>query len=130
MGEMISKTRHAKTVVPAAIWIAAIAVCGTGVAHAQHSCEAPGDAAWRVVASVETIAVANSAPFQAGGDWVIDRTITLLPLCNYFNSVGNYSLRSYALDPMEKKERVVLCRAAAAGSSAPVAPYAGPCPPK
>ena len=69
--------------------------------------------------------VKDGAPYRAGGDWVVDRTTTLLPLCNYFNAVGNYSLRSYSLDPVQKTERVALCRGAA-----PVAPYAGPCPPK
>jgi hypothetical protein len=48
-----------------------------------------------------------------------------LPLCNYFSPVGSYSLKSYSLDPIEKSERVTLCHGAA-----PVAPYAGPCPPQ
>jgi hypothetical protein len=51
-------------------------------------------------------------------------------MCNYFNAVGNYSLRSYSLDPYEKKERIAVCRGTEAGPSVPAAPYAGPCPPK
>ena len=78
-----------------------------------------------MVASDEVTGVKDSAPYRAGGDWVVDRTTTLLPLCNYFSPVGSYSLRSYSLDPYDKTERVVLCHAGAA-----VAPYAGPCPPK
>ena len=75
-----------------------------------------------VAATVETAEVKDGAPYRAGGDWVVDRTVTLLPLCNYFNAVGSYSLRSYSLDPRQQTERVVLCR-----SGVPVAPYAGAC---
>ena len=67
----------------------------------------------------------DSAPYRVGLDWFVDRTTTPLPLCNYFNAVGNYSLCSYSLDPCEKKERIAICRGGVA-----VAPYAGPCPPK
>ena len=107
---------------------AALAVClfvATSPARAQHACDRVEDAGWRVVASNEVTGVKDGAPYQAGGDWVVDRTTTLLPLCNYFNAIGNYSLRSYSLEPTEKTERVVICRGGAA-----VAPYAGPCPPK
>jgi hypothetical protein len=94
-------------------------------AHAQHVCDAIGDEGWRVVASTEITGVQDGAPYPAGGDWLLDRATTLLPLCNYFNASGNYSLRSYALDPIKRIERVTLCRSGVA-----VAPYAGPCPPK
>ena len=60
----------------------------------------------------------------------MDRTTTLLPLCNYFNAVGNYSLRSYSLAPSVKVERISICQPAAAGASVAVPPYGGPCPPK
>ena len=75
-----------------------------------------------MAATVETAEVKDTAPYRAGDDWVVDRTTTLLPLCNYFNAAGTYSLRSYSLDPTQRTERVVLCRGAR-----PVAPYAGPC---
>ena len=75
-----------------------------------------------MVPTVETVEVKDGAPYRAGDDWVVDRTTTFLPLCNYFNAVGTYSLRSYSLDPRPQTERVVLCR-----SGAPVAPYAGAC---
>ena len=109
----------------AAAWLAAAALGGATAARAQHACDAIGDEGWRVVASNETTDVKDGAPYQAGADWMVDRITTVLPLCNYFNAVGNYSLRSYALDPVERKERVVLCHAGTA-----VPPYVGPCPPK
>jgi hypothetical protein len=96
-----------------------------GRSAAQHSCDALGEEGWRTVATVEVAAVRDGAPYQAGADWLVERVTTLLPLCNYINAAGNYSLRSYSLDPVERTERVVICRA---GVSVP--PYAGPCPPK
>ena len=83
-----------------------------------------------MVATNEIAAVKDGAPYRAGGDWVLDRVTTVLPLCNYFTASGNYSLRSYALDPAENTERIVLCRGAAPEASIPVPPYGGPCPPK
>jgi hypothetical protein len=104
-------------------WVALLVLFAVGVGQAQHACDAPGEDGWTVTASVETAEVKDSAPYPAGDEWVVDRTTTLLPLCNYFNAVGTYSLRSYSLDPTQRTERVVLCRGAT-----PVAPYAGPCP--
>ena len=80
---------------------------------------------WSTVPSHEIVHVADGPPYQAGGDWLVDRTTTVLPMCNYINASGNYSLRSYSLSPEDKIERVMICRGSAA-----VAPYAGPCPPK
>jgi hypothetical protein len=111
-------------------WLVAGALPGAGAARAQHACDAIGEEGWRVVASVEIVHVSDGAPYQAGGDWFVERTTTLLPLCNYINAVGNYSLRSYSLDPVRKTERVALCRAGTADASEPVPPYAGPCPPR
>ncbi len=39
---------------------------------------------------------------QSGGDWFVERTTTVLPLCNYINAAGNYSLRSYSLSPEDQ----------------------------
>lgn len=83
-----------------------------------------------MVPSIEVTDVKDGPPFAAGADWVVERTTTLLPFCNYYSPVGSYSLRSYSLDPFTKGERVVLCHANAQGLSEPVAPYAGSCPPK
>jgi hypothetical protein len=60
---------------------------------------------------------------------LVDRTTTVLQLCNYFNVVGSYSLRSYSLDPARKTERIGICRTGAQGMSMAIPPYAGPCPP-
>ena len=94
-------------------------------ARADHSCDALGETGWSTVPSHEVVNVVDRPPYQAGGDWFVDSTTTVLPLCNYINAVGNYSLRSYSLSPEDKTERVMICRGNAA-----VAPYAGPCPPK
>ena len=93
---------------------------------AEHVCDAPGETGWRVLASTEVAATRDGAPArEAGGDWSVERTTTLIPMCTYFNAAGVYSLRTYSLDPFERTERVTICRADLA-----VAPYAGPCPPK
>jgi hypothetical protein len=90
------------------------------------------DAGWSVVPSLETVDSADGAPFQEGasGNWFLTRTTKLLPFCNYYNDIGIYSLRSYTLSPQEKQEKIAICKAAPAGSSVAVPPYAGPCPPK
>ena len=80
-------------------------------------------------ASHETVGVKDGAPYRSGDDWFIDRTTTVLPLCNYLNAVGNYSLRSYSLSPEEKTERIAICKRTPGGST-PMAPYDGPCPPQ
>ena len=82
------------------------------------------DAGWSVVPSLEEIGTKDSAPYQANGDWFVDRTTTLLPFCNYYNEIGIYSMRSYTLMPQATTERIGICR----GNTA-VPPYAGSCPP-
>ena len=114
--------RRAKSAARALGWGLLLAGLAAGPVRAQHACDAPGEDGWTVAASVETADVKDGTPYRVGDDLVVDRTTTLLPLCNYFNAVGTYSLRSYSLDPTQRTERVVLCR-----GGAPVAPYAGPC---
>lgn len=94
-------------------------------AGALHACDAVTEEGWRVMATVEVADVKDGAPYRAGSDWVLDRTTTTLPFCNYITPTGGYSLRSYSLDPVHITERVTICR-----GPSPVAPYAGPCPPK
>jgi hypothetical protein len=106
------------------VGFAFLAAAGLSPAWAEHACDPPPEGG-SVLASTEVTDAYDSAPYQTGGDWVIERTTRLLPFCNYFSPVGSYSLKSYSLDPFTKVERVVLCRAAT-----PVAPYTGPCPPK
>src|SRR3954451_18418738 len=98
---------------------------GPHTARAQHTCDPIdpiADLGWSVVPSEETISEVDGAPYQtaSGGDWVIDRTITFLPFCNYFNAIGIYSMRSYTLSPRESMDRVTICKGAAQGASTPV----------
>lgn len=97
------------------------------VVPAGHHCDALGDAGWRVVATREIAQVVDSpARHDAGSDdWWIDRQITVLPFCNYYNKVGNYSLRSYSLSPETLMQSVRICE----GNNA-LPPYRGDCPPK
>jgi hypothetical protein len=101
-------------------------------AQPMHQCDALGDAGWKVVPTVEVVAEADSAPYQigAGGDWFVDHTTTVLPMCNYYNGVGNYSLRSYSLKPEQQTKRIGICQSAASETTVPVPPYRGPCPPR
>ncbi len=100
-------------------------------AMAQHACDDLGDAGWGTVATVETVAQSDGKPYRAAaGNWYVDRKTTLLPFCNYYNSVGNYSLRSYTLSPEVVTERVEICRAQSSGATpVPVGSYNGSCPP-
>ena len=104
---------------------------GHVAAQADHKCDPVSDAGWSVLSSHEITGQADGAPYQDGasGNWFIDRSTTVLPLCNYFDDIGNYSLRSYSLAPRMTKERIGICRARVEGGSVAISPYAGPCPP-
>jgi hypothetical protein len=108
----------------ASLFAASLAAASLAAARAEPVCDAPTEGG-RVLLTMEVTGVSDSAPVQAGADWAVERTTTVLPLCNYFSPVGSYSLKSYSLDPEKKTERVAICRAGNA-----VAPYTGPCPPK
>jgi hypothetical protein len=112
--------------------MAAATLLATTTALAQHACDPVAEPGWRVLATTEIVGTTDSPPYPgaSAGDWLVDRTTTLLPLCNYFTPVGSYSLRSYSLDRTQKTERVAICRAGAQGASVAVPPYAGPCPPR
>jgi hypothetical protein len=117
---------------------AGVAMAGSGapgLAQPSPKCDQLdpiSDAGWSVVPSLETISKLDSAPYQAGasGDWFVERTTILLPFCNYYNEIGIYSMRSYTLSRQVTKEPIAICKAAPAGGSTAIAPYAGPCPPK
>ena len=66
----------------------------------------------QTVPSHEIVNVEDGAPYQAGGDWFIDRATTVLPLCNYINAAENPSLDTHSLAPEEKRERAMICREA------------------
>ena len=60
-----------------------LAATGAGMlapsARADHSCDALGEPGWSTVPSHEIVHVADGPPYQAGGDWLVDRTTTVLP---------------------------------------------------
>jgi len=104
--------------------------CSRSAAQGDHKCDPVSDPGWNVVPSLEVTGESDSAPYRdASGNWFVDRSTTLLPLCNYFDEIGNYSLRSYSLAPRVTKEKIGICRADSESRSVPVPPYAGPCPP-
>jgi hypothetical protein len=120
--------------VPSIAFAAAVLIASASVhAHVDHKCDPldpVADVGWSVVATEEVVGEIDGAPYSMGSDWFVDRTTTLLPFCNYFNDIGNYSLRSYTLAPKERVDRVNTCKADARGASVAVPPYTGPCPPK
>jgi hypothetical protein len=103
------------------ILVAAAGALFSPSARADHICDALGEPGWSTVPSREVLSVVEAAPYRVGADWFVERTSTVLPLCNYINAGGNYSLRSYSLSPEDETERVMICRAGTA-----VASYAGP----
>jgi hypothetical protein len=108
----------------------ALSAMSGAAAAAEHKCDPVTDEGWSVVAERETLSEAYSAPYRAGSDWFVTRITTVLPFCHYFNSIGIYSMRSYSLEPVTSEEKIAICRQGQTGGSAPVAPYAGPCPPR
>ncbi len=84
---------------------------------------------------IKTIEIADqkdSAPHAKGGNgnWFVTRTTKWIPYCMYHDENGLYSLDTYALTPKIIDEEVQVCEALPAGSSRPLAPFAGPCPPR
>jgi hypothetical protein len=110
--------------------IVAAAMLGAGTAWADHRCDPIGEPGWRTVPTHEIVSQFDGTPYRDGPGWFVDRTVTVLPLCNYFDEIGNYSLRSYSLSPRATTERIGICRIDAAGASVAIPPYAGACPPR
>ena len=108
-----------------ALILATASVLCAAAARADHTCDPVSDPGWRVVPDHEFVSQKDGAPVQEGGTWYVERTTTMLPYCNYFDEIGNYSLRSYSLSPRATTERIAICRGRVA-----IAPYDGPCPPK
>jgi hypothetical protein len=114
-----------------AVAIAALAASATPSASAaMHKCDPVTDEGWSVAAERQTLSQNDSAPYQAGPEWLVNRVTTVLPFCHYYNSIGVYSMRSYSLDPETTEEKVAICRRGGEGGSVAVAPYSGPCPPR
>jgi hypothetical protein len=84
---------------------------------------------------VKTIEIADQKdgmPHQTGpaGNWYVTRTTKWIPYCMYHDAIGLYSLDTYALTPKIIAEEVRVCEGIPGGASRPVAPFAGPCPPR
>jgi hypothetical protein len=110
---------------PAAQWAAT-----KMVPQATQKCDDPvpgGD----VMKTIEIADQKDSAPHANGraGEWFVTRTTKWIPYCMYHDENGLYSLDTYALAPKVFDEEVKVCEALADGTSRPVAPFAGPCPP-
>src|SRR4051812_42537520 len=83
---------------------------------------------------IKTIEIADqkdSPPHAKGaaGNWYVTRMTKWIPYCMYHDENGLYSLDTYALTPKIIEEEVQVCEALGRGSSRPIAPFAGPCPP-
>ena len=113
----------------AAVLALAVTAPAPVFADTMHKCDAVTEEGWSVVPEREVLRIADGAPYRDGGDWYVDRVTTVLPFCNYYNSIGIYSLNSYSLTPIVTEERIAICRASAGGATVAVPPYAGPCPP-
>jgi len=123
----VNEIRMARCFFPIVVAVVALAA---SPAWADHRCDPVDDPGWRTVPTHEIVGQVDGAPYQDGPGWFIDRTVTVLPFCNYFDEIGNYSLRSYSLSPRATTERIGICRTDAAGASVAVPPYTGSCPPK
>jgi hypothetical protein len=101
------------------------------VPQPTHKCDEPqpgGD----VIKLIEIADQNDSAPHPRGatGNWYVTRVTKWIPYCMYHDPIGLYSLDTYALTPKILEEEVQICAAVAGGGSRPVAPFAGPCPPR
>jgi len=74
-----------------------LAATGAGMlapsARADHSCDALGEPGWSTVPSHEIVHVADGPPYQAGGDWLVDRTTTVASFEYSVDSGGVGQLR-------------------------------------
>ena len=100
------------------------------VPEASQKCDDPepgGD----LLKTIEIADQKDSAPHARGaaGNWYVTRTTKWIPYCMYHDPNGLFSLDTYALTPKIIDEEVQVCEAAG-GNSRPVAPFAGPCPPR
>ena len=100
------------------------------VPQPTHKCDEPPDGG-DVMKTIEIADQKDSAPHAKGapGNWYVTRTTKWIPYCMYHDAIGLYSLDTYALTPKIIAEEVQICEAIPSGSSRPIAPFAGPCPP-
>lgn len=79
---------------------------------------------WTIHEDRRIVKQVDSAPYEqdGAGNWFVDRETTTLPICSVFDDLGGYSLRSYMLQPVVIKSRVMICQATADGGSVPFVP--------
>jgi hypothetical protein len=103
------------------------------VPQPTHKCDPPPDGG-DVMKTIEIADQKDSSPGAKGavGNWFVTRTTKWIPYCMYHDAIGLYSLDTYALQPKVLDEEIQICEAVPApvGGSRPVAPFAGPCPPR
>src|SRR5262245_5200845 len=101
-----------------------------GAPPLTHKCDDPPPG-WEVLKTIEKADEKDGPPHPRGqaGNWYVTRVTKWIPYCQYHNPIGLYSLDTYALAPRMVEEEVQICAAVAGGSSRPVAPFSGPCPP-
>ena len=129
----MTRTTKGATVVFAAL-VAALAC--PAAAHAECSLENVASAeeiaaGWTIHEDRRIVRQMDGAPYEQGGrgNWFVDRETTTLPMCSVFDDLGQYSLRSYMLQPVVTRSQVKICQATANGGSVPfVAPNARPRP--
>ncbi len=88
-------------------------------------------AGWTVNEDHRIVKQSDGVPYEQGrGNWFVDRETTTQPMCSVFDDLGQYSLRSYMLQPFVTKTQVKICQATANGGSARFVPVdAKPKPP-
>ena len=87
---------------------------------------------WTIHEDHRIVKQVDGAPYEQGGrgNWFINRETTTQPMCSVFDDLGQYSLRSYMLQPVVTKTQVKICQATANGGSARFMPLdAKPKPP-
>ena len=74
---------------------------------------------WTIHEDLRIVKQVDSAPYEKGGkgNWFVDRKTTTIPMCSVFDDLGQYSLRSYMLQPVVTKSQVKICQATADGGS-------------
>ena len=80
---------------------------------------------WTLHEDLRIVKQVDSAPYEQGRNWFVDRETTTLPMCSVFDDLGGYSLRSYMLQPVVTKSQVQICQATADGGSVPFVPADG-----
>jgi hypothetical protein len=102
-----------------------------GAPQPTHKCDDPLPG-WDVLKTIEIADQKDGTPHAKGqvGNWYVTRVTKWIPYCQYHDPIGLFSLDTYALAPKFVEEEVQICAAMPGAGSRPVAPFAGPCPPR